>query len=67
MSAAEAAARGDDPELAELVRDFPGWRAWRGVGGIIYVKQVGASPPVVFGGTSVPELRGRITVFLQNV
>jgi hypothetical protein len=27
---------------------FPGWEAWRGVGGVLYARRRKTSPPVVF-------------------
>src|SRR5205807_10297584 len=38
-----------DP-LAVLRGHFPGWEAWRGVSGLLYVRRRMSSPPVVFRG-----------------
>lgn len=35
-----------DP-LATLRGQFPGWEAWRGVSGLLYVRRRMTSPPVV--------------------
>lgn len=39
-----------DP-LAVLRGQFPGWEAWRGVSGLLYVRRRMTSPPVVLRGT----------------
>lgn len=36
-----------DP-LAPLRGQFPGWEAWRGIGGVLYARRRKTSPPVVF-------------------
>jgi hypothetical protein len=36
-----------DP-LTALRGQFPGWEAWRGVSGLLYVRRRMSSPPVVF-------------------
>jgi hypothetical protein len=38
-----------DP-LTALRGQFPGWEAWRGVSGLLYVRRRMSSPPVVFRG-----------------
>jgi hypothetical protein len=38
-----------DP-LAAIRGQFPGWEAWRGVSGLLYVRRRMSSPPVVFRG-----------------
>jgi len=38
-----------DP-LAVLHGQFPGWEAWRGVSGLLYIRRRMTSPPVVFRG-----------------
>ena len=38
-----------DP-LTVLRGQFPGWEAWRGVSGLLYVRRRMSSPPVVFRG-----------------
>lgn len=47
------------PEPERLEREFPGWVAWVGVGGLWYAKRL--SPPLVFRAASEDEMRQRIT------
>jgi hypothetical protein len=47
--------------LHQLNRDFPHWYAWRGVlGGLLYARRPGTSPPVVVRAVSVEALRRAI-------
>ncbi len=32
---------GDEPTLADVQREFPGWEAWRGVSGLYYARRPG--------------------------
>jgi len=59
-----------DP-LTVLRGQFPGWEAWRGVSGLLYVRRRMSSPPVVFPGVhrqvsrrANPRVRGAPTVTL---
>ena len=47
-----------DP-LAVLRGQFPGWEAWRGVSGLLYVRRRMTSPPVVFRGYAAKSLASR--------
>ena len=47
-----------DP-LAALRGQFPGWEAWRGVSGLLYVRRRMSSPPVVFRGYAAKSLASR--------
>ena len=49
-----------DP-LAVLRGQFPGWEAWRGVSGLLYVRRRMSSPPVVFRGGQPRLLPSRST------
>jgi hypothetical protein len=44
-----------DP-LSPLRGKFPGWEAWVGVGGILYVRRRMTSPPVVFRAETAGDL-----------
>jgi hypothetical protein len=48
-----------DP-LTVLRGQFPGWEAWRGVSGLLYVRRRMTSPPVVFRAVTVEELAAQI-------
>ena len=48
-----------DP-LAVLRGQFPGWEAWRGVSGLLYVRRRMTSPPVVFRGYTAQSLVDQI-------
>jgi len=48
-----------DP-LAVLCGQFPGWEAWRGVSGLLYVRRRMSSPPVVFRGYTAKSLAEQI-------
>ena len=48
-----------DP-LAVLRGQFPGWEAWRGVSGLLYVRRRMSSPPVVFRGYTAKSLAEQI-------
>jgi hypothetical protein len=55
----ECASRPSDP-LAPLRGQFPGWEAWRGVGGILYIRRRKTSPPVVFRSASADDLARQV-------
>jgi hypothetical protein len=48
-----------DP-LTALRGQFPGWEAWRGISGLLYVRRRMSSPPVVFRGYTAKSLAGQI-------
>jgi hypothetical protein len=48
-----------DP-LTVLRGQFPGWEAWRGVSGLLYVRRRMSSPPVVFRGYTAKSLAAQI-------
>jgi hypothetical protein len=48
-----------DP-LTVLRGQFPGWEAWRGVSGLLYVRRRMSSPPVVFRGYTPKSLAEQI-------
>jgi hypothetical protein len=48
-----------DP-LTALRGQFPGWEAWRGVSGLLYVRRRMSSPPVVFRGYTAKSLAEQI-------
>ena len=48
-------------ELAEIQRDYPGWRAWSGVlAGIVYARRPYSSPPLVVRAITPADLRHAI-------
>jgi hypothetical protein len=52
-----------DPELAEIEAEFPAWRCWRGVGGLLYARRLNSSPPIVIPREeNTVELRSRIKI-----
>jgi hypothetical protein len=47
--------------LAEIERDYPGWRAWSGVlAGVVYARRPQSSPPLVVRAITPTELRRAI-------
>ena len=47
--------------LAEVERDYPGWRAWPGVlAGVVYARRPHSSPPLVVRAISAADLRRAI-------
>jgi hypothetical protein len=50
----------DGNPLAALYRQFPGWEAWRGVGGMLYARRRKSTPPIVFRAVTVEELAAKI-------
>ena len=47
--------------LAEIERDYPGWRAWSGVlAGIVYARRPYSSPPLVVRAITPADLRHAI-------
>ena len=45
---------------AVLRGQFPGWEAWRGVSGLLYVRRRMSSPPVVLRGYTAKSLAEQI-------
>jgi hypothetical protein len=54
-----------DP-LAPLRGQFPGWEAWRGVGGLLYARRRRSTPPVVFRDVSGEGLARQIREWEGN-
>ena len=52
--------RPEDPELLSIEADYPGWVAWRGVGGLLYARRVKSSPPKVVRAPDIGGLRAAI-------
>ncbi len=47
--------------LAEIERDYPGWRAWSGVfAGVVYARHPYSSPPLVVRAITPTDLRHAI-------
>ena len=47
--------------LAEIERDYPGWRAWPGVlAGVVYARRPRSSPPLVVRAITPTDLRHAI-------
>jgi len=50
----------DEPTVDEIAAQFPGWRVWQGISGLIYGRRLLSSPPVVLTGESPQALRDEI-------
>jgi hypothetical protein len=62
LQAATAFATGGEPvpDWWPYAREFPYWRVWRGVAGLMYARRVKASPPRVVRGKDPVDLRDQI-------
>jgi hypothetical protein len=45
---------------APYADEFPCWHAWTGVAGLLYVRRLKSSPPVVYRAADPAELEARI-------
>jgi len=59
-AAARAPAGEPAPDWWPYAREFPHWRVWRGVAGLIYARRLKASPPRVVRATDEAALRDQI-------
>jgi hypothetical protein len=50
----------DDPTVAQLRREFPGWHVWKGIAGLWYARRLDTSPPIVVHDENTTELRAQI-------
>jgi hypothetical protein len=60
---AHAAAAGSpaaESALDDIAREYPRWRCWRGVSGLVYAGLRHSSPPVVVRGEDPANLRDSI-------
>ena len=48
------------PVLDDVAREFPRWHCWAGIGGRLYARLKGSSPPRVVGSATTLGLRERI-------
>jgi hypothetical protein len=48
------------PEWWPYSREFPCWRVWRGVAGLVYARRLRASPPRVVRARDTVDLRDQI-------
>jgi hypothetical protein len=48
------------PDWWPYAREFPYWRVWRGVAGLVYARRLKASPPRVVRGKDTTDLRDQI-------
>jgi hypothetical protein len=48
------------PEWWPYAPEFPYWRVWRGVAGLLYARRVRSSPPKVLRGNDAADLRDQI-------
>jgi hypothetical protein len=48
------------PEWWPYAREFPHWRVWRGVAGLVYARRLRASPPRVVRAVDTMDLRDQI-------
>jgi hypothetical protein len=48
------------PDWWPYAREFPHWRVWRGVAGLVYARRVKASPPRVVRAKDEADLRDQI-------
>ncbi len=53
---------GDD----DLEQEFIGWHWWTGVSGILYVRRERSSPPVVFRGETMDDLKDQVRKHLAE-
>jgi hypothetical protein len=51
---------GDEPTLDEVAAEFPGWRVWSGISGLVYGRKLLTSPPVVIRAEDPTDLRDQI-------
>jgi hypothetical protein len=50
----------DEPTLDEVAAEFPGWRCWRGISGLVYGRKLLSSPPVVIRAEDPADLWDQI-------
>lgn len=48
------------PDWWPYAREFPSWRVWRGVAGLVYARRMRASPPRVVRAKDTVDLRDQI-------
>jgi hypothetical protein len=48
------------PALDDVAREYPRWRCWTGIAGLLYATLRGSSPPVVVRGEDPMDLRDEI-------
>jgi hypothetical protein len=48
------------PDWWPYAREFPCWRVWRGVAGLVYARRLRASPPRVVRAKDTVDLRDQI-------
>ncbi|HUY49869.1 MAG TPA: hypothetical protein VMV92_29840 [Streptosporangiaceae bacterium] len=48
------------PDWWPYGHEFPYWRVWRGIAGLVYARRVKSSPPRVVRGQDAIDLRDRI-------
>jgi hypothetical protein len=48
------------PDWWPYTPEFPNWRVWRGVAGLLYARRPRSSPPKVVRGRSAVDLRDQI-------
>lgn len=48
------------PDWWPYATEFPYWRVWRGVAGLLYARRVRSSPPKVLRGKDAADLRDQI-------
>jgi hypothetical protein len=51
---------GDGPTLDEVAAQFPGWRVWRGISGLLYGRKLLSSPPIVVRAEDAQDLIDQI-------
>jgi hypothetical protein len=51
-----------EPTLADVQREYPGWRCWRAVSGLLYARRADAQPgdPAHVKGEDALDLRDQI-------
>jgi hypothetical protein len=59
----DASRRASTDPLAALRSEFPRWRTWRGVSGLLYARRLQTSPPVVVRATTADDLAAKITAY----
>jgi len=54
------ASREAEPTLDDVAAEFPRWRTWKGISGLVYASRNLTSPPAVVRGEDATDLRDQI-------
>jgi hypothetical protein len=50
----------DTPDWWPYSAEFPHWRVWRGISGLVYARRIGPHPTVLVSGEDAVDLRDQI-------